>query len=116
MKVLVTGASGFLGRHVVQAFLRRGAAVRAMVRPAASLEALGWSPEVEVVRADLRVAEDLDRTLAGVDALVHLAACVAGDDDTRFASTVVGTDGILPGRNDSELTTSGPGVEKALAE
>ena len=42
MRVLVTGANGFLGRHVVAALLRRGHAVRALVRPAARVEGLGW--------------------------------------------------------------------------
>ena len=37
MKALVTGANGFLGRHVVHALLARGIEVRAMVRPAARL-------------------------------------------------------------------------------
>ena len=42
MRALVTGANGFLGRHVVAALLARGVEVRAMVRPATSLDALGW--------------------------------------------------------------------------
>ena len=47
MKALVTGANGFLGRHVVGALLARGIEVRAMVRPAVRLEALGWPASVE---------------------------------------------------------------------
>ena len=54
MKALVTGANGFLGRHVVGALLARGIDVRAMVRPATRLEAVGWPSSVEVFRADLR--------------------------------------------------------------
>jgi nucleoside-diphosphate-sugar epimerase len=102
-KVLVTGASGFLGQHVVRAFLQRGVAVRAMVRPASKIEHLDWAGDVEVVRADLRVADDLDRALAGVDTVVHLAACVAGDDDLRFASTVVGTERLLDAMGRSKV-------------
>ncbi|HSB19563.1 MAG TPA: NAD(P)-dependent oxidoreductase [Anaeromyxobacteraceae bacterium] len=50
MRALVTGAGGFLGRHVVAALLARGHRVRAMVRPAARLEGLGWpaSPGLSV--------------------------------------------------------------------
>ncbi len=94
MKVLVTGANGFLGRHVVAALLARGHAVRALVRPAASTEPLGWAPTVEVVRADLRagVPESL---FHGVDVVVHLAAAVTGGEDAQFASTVVGTERLL---------------------
>ena len=61
MKALVTGANGFLGRHVVAALLGRGHQVRALVRPAARLEALGWPAAVEVVRADLRSSRELGR-------------------------------------------------------
>jgi 2-alkyl-3-oxoalkanoate reductase len=95
VKVLVTGASGFLGRHVVAACLERGYDVRAMVRPAARLEPLGWPSSVEVIRADLRVARDLPEAFAGVDVLVHLAAAVSGGEDLQFAATVAGTERLL---------------------
>jgi nucleoside-diphosphate-sugar epimerase len=91
LKVLVTGAAGFLGAHVVDAFCSRGHEVRALVRPATDC---ALPPGVEVVRADLRRA--LDPTLvAGVDAVVHLAAQVTGSDEARFAGTVVATEHLL---------------------
>jgi UDP-glucose 4-epimerase len=93
--VLITGANGFLGRHVVAEFLRRGQTVRALVRPAACLDGLDWPERVEVVRADLRVAQDLTAAFAGVDVLVHLAAAVSGGEDAQFAATVVGTERLL---------------------
>jgi nucleoside-diphosphate-sugar epimerase len=95
MKALVTGASGFLGRHVVRALLARGIEVRAMVRPATRLEGLDWSPCVEVFRADLRTSRDLARALEGVDVLLHLAAVVSGGEDAQFAGTVAGTERLL---------------------
>lgn len=93
MKVLVTGANGFLGRHVVAALVARGHAVRAMVRPAASLDALDG--QVDVFRADLRASRDLDRAFDGVDVLVHLAAATSGGEDAQFAATVGGTERLL---------------------
>jgi 2-alkyl-3-oxoalkanoate reductase len=95
MKALVTGANGFLGRHVVAALLARGIEVRAMVRPAARLEALGWPASVDVFRADLRSPRDLGRAFAGVDVLIHLAAAVSGGEDLQFAATVAGTERLL---------------------
>jgi nucleoside-diphosphate-sugar epimerase len=95
VRVLITGANGFLGRHVVAQFLCRGHSVRALVRPAARLEGLGWSQAVEIVRADLRVAQDLITAFDGVDALVHLAAAVTGGEDVQLSSTVVGTERLL---------------------
>ena len=88
MKALVTGANGFLGRHVVCALLARGIEVRAMVRPAARLEGLDWPSSVEVFRADLRTTRDLPRAFEGVDVLLHLAAVVSGGEDAQFAGTV----------------------------
>jgi 2-alkyl-3-oxoalkanoate reductase len=95
MRALVTGANGFLGRHVVRALLARGIEVRAMVRPAACLEGLGWPSPVEVFRADLRTSRELPRAFEGVDVLLHLAAVVSGGEDVQFAGTVVGTERML---------------------
>lgn len=95
MKALVTGANGFLGRHVVGALLTRGISVRAMVRPAAQIEALGWPSSAEIIRADLRTSRELASAFEGVDVLVHLAAVVSGGEDAQFAGTVSGTERLL---------------------
>jgi UDP-glucose 4-epimerase len=95
MRALVTGASGFLGRHVVDALLARGIEVRVMVRPAARIEALSWSPSVEIFRAELRTSRELLRAFDGVDVLLHLAAVSSGGEDAQFAGTVVGTERLL---------------------
>lgn len=95
MNALVTGANGFLGRHTVARLLERGHRVRAMVRPASRVEHLGWPEEVEIHRADLRVSADLERAFDSVDVLIHLAACVSGDEDVQFQSSVIGTERLL---------------------
>lgn len=95
MKALVTGAGGFLGRYVVQALLAKGVEVRAMVRPTARLDQLGWPTSVEVFKADLLTSKDLEQAFEGVDVLLHLAAVVSGGEDAQFAGTVVGTERLL---------------------
>src|ERR1700761_8295156 len=95
MKALLTGANGFLGRHVVEALLARGIEVRALVRQAARLEGLGWPASGEVFRADLRSSQELPRAIEGVDVVLHLAAVVAGGEDAQFAGTVAGTERLL---------------------
>jgi UDP-glucose 4-epimerase len=95
MRALVTGANGFLGRHVVGALLARGIEVRAMVRPAACLGALGWPSSVDVVRADLRASCELACAFEGIDVLIHLAAVVSGAEDAQFSGTVAGTERLL---------------------
>lgn len=93
MKVLVTGANGFLGQHVVTQLLARGRRVRALIRPAAV--APEWSGDVEIFRADLRTHDDLVSAFDGVDSVVHAAAATSGNEDIQFASTVVATERFL---------------------
>jgi 2-alkyl-3-oxoalkanoate reductase len=95
MRALVTGANGFLGRHVVRALLAKGVAVRALVRPAARLDELDWPSSVDVFRADLRTSSELARAFEGVDVVLHLAAVVSGGEDAQFAGTVAGTERLL---------------------
>lgn len=93
MRVLVSGAGGFLGRYVVARLLERGHSVRAIIRPASSEP--GWTDDVDIFRADLRVHDDLGATFAGIDAVVHLASATSGNEDVQFASTVVGSERFL---------------------
>ena len=70
---LVTGASGFIGAHVVRAVLEAGAEARALVRAGserANLDGLA----VEIVEGDLTDAASLERAMAGVDTLFHVGA------------------------------------------
>ena len=97
MKLLVTGASGFLGRFVVDEALRRGHAVRAMARSTASAAKAGWDkdPRVENAVADLRSRRGLVEAVAGVDAVLHLAAAKSGDVYAQYGGTVVATENLL---------------------
>lgn len=101
MKVLVTGAGGFLGRAVVSRLLAGGHGVRAMIRPK-SLDP-NWPAPVELVRRDLRIQQDLTSAFDGVDAVVHLAAATSGTEDVQFASTVVGTERLLQAMETSSV-------------
>ncbi len=77
MTVLVTGATGFIGRHVVHALRARELPVRAVVRErgrAARLEAWG----AELVEGDVTDHFSLRAAAAGVDAVVHLVAIIKG--------------------------------------
>ncbi len=94
MLTLVTGASGFLGRHVVQSLLARGGSVRALVRKPAAGFPFNDS-RVEQAACDLRVGAGLPDLLRGCDRVVHLAAAVLGDEETQFANTVVATERLL---------------------
>lgn len=93
--ILVTGAAGFLGRHVVATLRREGHNVRALVHPDEDVAPLQSDEDIELVRADLLKADDLSSALAGVDVLIHLAAQMAGPDDQVYASAVDGSQRLL---------------------
>lgn len=74
MKVLVTGATGFVGRHLVAALLARGCTVRAVARNAETAASLPWINAVEFIKADIHGADlDIGALTNGIDALAHLA-------------------------------------------
>ena len=68
MKIAVIGATGRTGRLLVTELLRRGHSVTVLVRDPARLDDL--SGRVEVIVGDSRTRADLDRLVAGVDAVV----------------------------------------------
>lgn len=72
MKVLVTGATGFTGSHVVPMLLAAGVAVRCFIRNSTRIEGLG--ERVEIARGELEDPGTLRRALEGCDALVNIAS------------------------------------------
>lgn len=73
MRVLVTGASGFTGGHLVRALLRRGATVRVLARRGAAIP-FDLRDRLDVVQGDIRDAQAVDRAVAGCEQVYHLAA------------------------------------------
>jgi uncharacterized protein YbjT (DUF2867 family) len=92
--VTVFGGSGFVGRHVVRALLKRGWRVRAAVRRpdlAGHLQPSGRMGWVHAVQANLRDRPSVERAVAGADAVVNLVAVLAESGRQRFdAVHVVG--------------------------
>ncbi len=68
----MTGAGGFLGRHVAPLLREKGWALRTMVRPGSPPPP--WCKQEETVRADLLDPESLERACEGVFGVVHMAA------------------------------------------
>ncbi|BAP44162.1 NAD(P)-dependent oxidoreductase [Pseudomonas sp. LJDD11] len=73
-RVLVTGATGFVGRHLVQALLDGGCQVRAVARDQHKALRMPWFDRVEFVAADVHALDlDVVALAQGVDVLAHLA-------------------------------------------
>jgi nucleoside-diphosphate-sugar epimerase len=82
-KVLVTGASGFIGTHMVDALLARGDEVTCLVRKSSKvgrLKTLG----VRLVEGDVTDAESLPAAVAGQDVVYHMAGCLFALKNRQF--------------------------------
>lgn len=88
MKIFLTGASGFLGSHVVEALAREGHALSALVR-ASSPRDLLRSHGVRLVEGALPQTKGLAEAMAGVDGVIHVAGAVQarGPQDFLEANT-----------------------------
>lgn len=110
--VLVTGADGFIGSHLVERLVQQGYKVRAFVQYN-SFNSWGWldscAPEVkgkfEVFAGDIRDPHGVRTAMQGCDAVLHLAALIAipysyHSPDTYVDTNIKGTLNILQAARD----------------
>lgn len=86
---LVTGASGFIGSHLVEALVPRDWRVRCLVRKTSMLK---WLPTDDVTLINGEIEEpgdDLDRAVRNVSVIFHLAGLTSAADDDSYASVNV---------------------------
>lgn len=107
MKVLVTGADGFIGSHLTEELVHHGYTVKAFVLYN-SFNTWGWldtlpgsvMENVEVFQGDIRDPHGVEQAMADVDAVFHLAALIAipfsyHSPDTYVDTNVKGTLNVL---------------------
>lgn len=80
MNILVIGASGYVGSHLVPALVDHGRHVRAAARSAATLAARGWEG-VECCEADVLKPDTLAAALAGIDVAYYLVHSMGSGKD-----------------------------------
>ena len=120
-RVLLTGASGFIGSHVLDAFLAAGYPVRALVRPGSA-----WRPPkgIETLAGDVRSSGDLVRGIEGCRWLVHVAGAysfsparraemhevnVRGCASLLEAARIAGVERAVVTSSSSTVGAAGPG-------
>jgi nucleoside-diphosphate-sugar epimerase len=94
MKVLVTGATGFLGSHLVSRLVQQDDEVRALARKTSKIDHLPQQG-VEIVYGDLKDRTSLQRAVEGVDIVYHAGAAMSGSWEEYEESTVKGTERML---------------------
>jgi nucleoside-diphosphate-sugar epimerase len=107
MKILVTGASGFLGRAVVERLLAHGEPeVRCFVRPSSDLSGLEKlrlrypHARLEYIAGNLASPGDATRAVDGVETIYHLAAGMRGLAASIFVDTIVASQRLLDAIHD----------------
>src|ERR1017187_8900780 len=98
MRILVTGGTGFLGKHLASALLERGHEVSLLGRNFAQVEALIAQGAIPV-KADLRDGDAVRSACAGMEIVYHAGALSApwGRRADFFAINVGGTEAVVAG-------------------
>ena len=81
MKVLVTGATGYVGGRLVPKLLEQGHSVRVIARDAHRLEGIPWSSQVEILEGDLSRPEDVAKAVNGQEVLYYLVHSMSSAGD-----------------------------------
>lgn len=93
---LVTGATGFIGSHLVEALLARGWRVRCLVRKTSVLR---WLPtdDVSLINGDIGLpGDDLERAVRNVSVVFHLAGVTSAIDESAYVNAnVEGTRNVV---------------------
>ena len=77
MRILVTGATGYIGGRLVPRLIDAGHDVRVMVRNPDRLRDVPWAGDVDIVQGDLLTAADVTAAVTGMDVLYYLVHAMA---------------------------------------
>src|SRR4051812_34165535 len=91
--LLCVGATGSIGRHVVDEAIRQGYAVRALVRDPD--KAAEWPAQVDVVAGNLTQPASLSRAATGVDAVIFVHGTYGGDQQAAESVDYGGVRNVL---------------------
>lgn len=94
MKILITGAAGFLGRYLVDLFTQEDHELITIVRRTSNRKHLE-EKQVKLIEGDLHDPKVIETAARGVDVIVHAAAALRGSWDDFHAVNVLATEHLL---------------------
>ncbi|BBN08434.1 NAD+-dependent farnesol dehydrogenase [Marchantia polymorpha subsp. ruderalis] len=109
MKVVVTGATGYLGGRLVQGLIHASNEVRALVRKSSVVDEI--PQQVELVYGDVRDLNSLVSAFAGCDAVIHVGAMVSSWSPTPALYYTINVEGL---RNVIQAVQQTPSVQKLI--
>jgi uncharacterized protein YbjT (DUF2867 family) len=83
MKVFLTGATGFVGGHLLKRLLAAGHTVRALERDSQKAK-LAAGPQLEIIQGDVTDGTGLDEGMKGCDAVIHLVGIIVAVGKNTF--------------------------------
>ena len=94
-RVLVTGATGFIGRNLVEELLKNGYEVKILVRKKGKIK---WTQEVEEIQGDILIYDTLPPAMKDIDGMFHLAGVISTrkkDEKFMYEINYIGTKNVF---------------------
>jgi len=98
MKVLVTGATGYIGGRLIPKLLQKGIKVRVLVRDASRIEGRSWENKVEICVGDLLNLDSLAPALKDIDAAYYLVHSMYGGKNYAERDRLAANNFVQAGR------------------
>lgn len=118
MNILISGATGFIGQHLVVALVQQGHRCRCLVRETSNIDTLTKLDDIEFVYGDITDRASVEKATKDVQIVYHLAAQIGkyGVSEDRFYSTNIdGTRNLLEASSNVDVKQfvfcSTPGVQ-----